>query len=398
MTVATSTKAAVTQAAVRRLFVIATEESGDRLGAALMRALKQRLGDGVVFEGVGGRAMAEQGLVSLFPIEELSIMGISAVVRRLPSILRRIRSTAEAVLLAQPDMLIIIDSPDFTHRVARRVRARDPSIAIVNYVSPTVWAWRPGRARAMRRYVDHVLALLPFEPEEYRRLQGPPCTYVGHPLTEQIAHLRPSPTEQARRDAEPPVLVVLPGSRRSEIFHQMAVFGETLKRLQAEHGDLDLILPTVPHLREAVEAGVREWPVQPRIVVGDADKKAAFRIARAAFAKSGTVTLELALAQVPMVAVYKAGAMEAWIGKRVIRSASVILANLVVGDNVVPEFIQEDCVPEKLVPALREVLSDTPMRARQLAAFARIDDIMSTGAQTPSARAAEIVLNVLRQH
>jgi lipid-A-disaccharide synthase len=250
----------------------------------------------------------------------------------------------------------------------------------------------------MRCYVDHVLALLPFEPEEYRRLRGPPCTYVGHPLTEQIDQLRPSPAEQARRDAQPPVLVVLPGSRRSEIHHLMAVFGEVLGRLQAEHGELELILPTVPHLREAVEAGVREWPVQPRIVVGEADKKAAFRIARAAFAKSGTVTLELALAHTPMVAVYKGGAMEAWIGKRVIRSASVILANLVVGENVIPEFIQEDCVPDRLVPALRDVLADTPLRARQLEAFARIDDIMSTGALTPSARAADIVLNVLRKH
>ncbi|MBB1091235.1 lipid-A-disaccharide synthase [Rhodopseudomonas palustris] len=383
--------------AQHRLFLIATEESGDRLGAALMKQLKQRLGAGVLFEGVGGRAMAEQGLVSLFPIEELSIMGISAVVRRLPSILRRIRSTAEAVHRARPDMLIIIDSPDFTHRVAKRVRVRDPSIAIVNYVSPTVWAWRPGRARAMRRYVDHVLALLPFEPQEYRRLRGPPCTYVGHPLTEQIDSLRPSPAEQARRDSDPPVLVVLPGSRRSEIFHQMAVFGETLGRLQVEQGNLELILPTVPHLRDAVEAGVRDWPVQPTIVVGDAEKKAAFRIARAAFAKSGTVTLELALAHVPMVAVYRAGAVEAWIGKRVIRSASVILANLVVGENVIPEFIQKDCVPEKLVPALREVLADTPMRTRQLEGFTRIDDIMSTGAQTPSACAADVVLAVLRK-
>src|SRR5579864_7643947 len=169
----------------RKIFLIATEESGDRLGAQLMKVLRQRLGDAVKFEGVGGLAMAREGLKSLFPIEELSIIGFTAVIKQLPKVLRLIRQTIAAAVRARPDMLVIIDSPDFTHRVARRVRSRDPSIPIVDYVSPTVWAWRPGRARSMRAYIDHVLALLPFEPKEYQRLNGPPCSYVGHPLTEQ---------------------------------------------------------------------------------------------------------------------------------------------------------------------------------------------------------------------
>ncbi|MGY4289389.1 lipid A disaccharide synthetase [Bradyrhizobium sp. LM2.7] len=163
------------------IFLIATEESGDRLGSALMKVLRQRLGDGVQFEGVGGRTMTREGLNSLFPIEELSIVGFAAVVGQLPKILRLIRQTADAVTEVAPDALVIIDSPDFTHRVARRVRARNPAIPVVDYVSPSVWAWRPGRARAMLGYVDHVLGLLPFEPEEYRKLRGPPCSYVGHP-------------------------------------------------------------------------------------------------------------------------------------------------------------------------------------------------------------------------
>jgi len=188
----------------RKIFLIATEESGDRLGAGLMKILRQRLGDAIRFEGVGGRAMAAEGMTSLFPIEELSIVGLAAVVMQLPKILRLIRQTTAAVADASPDILVIIDSPDFTHRVARRVRSRDPSIPIIDYVSPSVWAWRPGRARAMITYVDHVLALLPFEPEAYVRLRGPPCSYVGHPLTEQLASLRPNPEEQARRDAPPP--------------------------------------------------------------------------------------------------------------------------------------------------------------------------------------------------
>jgi lipid-A-disaccharide synthase len=381
----------------RKIFLIATEESGDRLGAGLMKVLRQRLGGAVQFEGVGGQSMAREGLASLFPIEALSIMGLAAVVKQLPAILRLIRQTADAVTQASPDILVIIDSPDFTHRVARRVRARDPSIPIVDYVSPSVWAWRPGRARAMRAYVDHVLALLPFEPDAYRRLNGPLCSYVGHPLTEQIDVLRPGASEQERRDQQPPVLLVLPGSRRSEINHHMAAFGETLGLLQAAGVAFELILPTMPHLQEAVSAGVQNWPVQPRIVVGEQEKRAAFRIAHAALAKSGTATLELALAGVPMVAAYRAGAVEAWIMRRAIQVNSVILANIVIGENVVPEFIQQDCTAAKLARTLREVLADSPRRRRQLEAFARMDTIMSTGDQPPSVRAADIVLATLRK-
>jgi lipid-A-disaccharide synthase len=389
--------ARITSNVARKIFLIATEESGDRLGANLMKVLRQRLGGAVLFEGVGGQAMAREGLTSLFPIEELSIIGLAAVVAQLPKILRLIGETARAVTQASPDVLVIIDSPDFTHRVARRVRARDPSIPIINYVSPSVWAWRPGRARAMCRYVDHVLAVLPFEPEEFRRLRGPPCSYVGHPLTEQTATLRPGPGEQKRRDEAPPVLLVLPGSRRSEIRHHMAIFGETLGRLRGEGVAFELILPTMPHLIEAVAEGIKDWKVAPRVVIGEQEKRAAFRIARAALAKSGTVTLELAIAGVPMVTAYKTGAVEAWIVLKAINVKSVILANLVVGENVIPEFLQQDCTPEKLAPALREVLDDSPLRRRQVEAFAGIDRIMTTGDQPPGVRAADIVLATLRQ-
>ncbi|HBR46938.1 MAG TPA: lipid-A-disaccharide synthase, partial [Afipia sp.] len=179
------------------IFLIAAEESGDRLGAGLIKALRARLGPALKIVGVGGRHMAEQGVPSLFPTDELSIIGLAAIPKRLPMILRRIRETTDAVLMARPDVLVIIDSPDFTHRVARCVRARDPSIPIVDYVSPTVWVWRPGRARKMRAYVDRLLAVLPFEPEVHRRLSGPPCTYVGHPLLDELGTLRPDKQELA---------------------------------------------------------------------------------------------------------------------------------------------------------------------------------------------------------
>ena len=381
----------------RRIFLIATEESGDRLGAALMKVLRQRLGDAVRFEGVGGPSMAREGLASLFPMEELSIIGFAGVVKQLPKVLRLIRQTVSAVLRARPDVLVIIDSPDFTHRVAKRVRARDPAIPIVDYVSPSVWAWRPGRARAMRGYIDHVLALLPFEPNEYGRLRGPPCSYVGHPLTEKIRTLRPDIEEQKRRDQTPPVLLVLPGSRRSEIGHHAKIFGEALGRLQAEGVAFELILPTMPRLADMVRQSVKDWSVTPRIVADEQERRAAFRIAHAALAKSGTVTLELALAGVPMITAYRVGAAEAWILRRAIKANSVILANLVLGENVIPEFLQQDCTPEKLVGALREILSDSPLRRRQVEAFARIGDIMSTGNLPPSVRAADIVLATLRK-
>nr|WP_249798197.1 lipid-A-disaccharide synthase [Bradyrhizobium zhengyangense] len=381
----------------RKIFLIATEESGDRLGSALMKVLRQRLGDGVEFEGVGGLTMAREGLETLFPIEELSIVGLAAVVQQLPKILRLIRETADAVTEAAPDVLVIIDSPDFTHRVARRVRAKNPSIPVIDYVSPSVWAWRPGRARAMLGYVDHVLGLLPFEPEEYRKLGGPPCSYVGHPLTEQLGSLRPNMEEQKRRAGEPPVLLVLPGSRRSEIRHHLDVFGAAIGQLQSSGVAFELMLPTMPHLEATIRAGVANWPVKPRIAVGETEKRAAFRIARAALAKSGTVTLELALSGIPMVTAYRVGAMEAFILRRAIQVSSVILANLVIGKDVIPEFLQEDCTPSRLAGALSEVLTDSPMRRQQVEAFAQLDTIMSTGDKSPSVLAADIVLATMRK-
>src|SRR5712675_1344769 len=383
-----------TGSVARKIFLIATEESGDRLGSSLMKVLRQRLGGAVQFEGVGGRAMAREGLDSLFPIEELSIMGLAAVVVQLPKILRLIRQTAAAVIDALPDVLVIIDSPDFTHRVARRVRARDPSIPIIDYVSPSVWAWRPGRARAMRGYVDHVLALLPFEPEAYRRLRGPPCSYVGHPLSEQVAELRPGAAEAARRAADPPVVLVLPGSRSGEIARHLEVFGAAMARLADRCGPLELVLPTVPHLAERVRHQTASWRVPPRIVVEPADKWAAFRVARAALAASGTVTLELAVAGVPTVVAYRVSLLTELIYRAAVRVPTIVLANLVLGQNVMPEITQREATPERLAAALAPLIGDTPERQRQMAAFARLDAVMEIGSLRPSEAAADIVVRV----
>ena len=380
---------------VLNAFLVAGEESGDRLGTALMRALRERTSGHVRFAGVGGHGMASEGLTSLFPIEELSIIGFSAIPRRLPAILRRIRETVETAVAQRPDILVIIDSPEFTHRVAKRVRVRAPAIRIVDYVSPSVWAWRPGRARKMRAYVDHVLALLPFEPGVHERLGGPPCTYVGHPLTEEVAELRPNADDARRRMAAPPVLLVLPGSRSGEIQRLLTTFEETVARVADKIGALEVVLPTTPRLAERVTESTASWTVKPRIVVDGGEKRAAFRIARAALAKSGTVTLELALAGVPMVTAYKVSALETLIGRPIKnRLPSVILANLVLGENAVPEFLQKDCTADNLSNALVPLLSDTPERRRQVEAFARLDDIMQIGKSAPAMRAAEIVMDI----
>jgi lipid-A-disaccharide synthase len=396
----TAEMTAETQSATQPLsiFVVAAEESGDALGAALARALVTA-DRSVRLSGVGGTAMAANGIVSPFSIHELSIIGVTAIPRRLPTILRRIRETAGLIIKARPQALVIIDSPDFTHRVARRVRRFAPQIPILDYVSPSVWAWRPGRARAMRGYIDHVLAILPFEPAAHRRLGGPPCTYVGHPLVERIADLRPSADEARRRLADPPIVLALPGSRSGEIRRLAAIFGAALERLAARIGPIEVVVPTVANVAAQLSEAVAGWAVRPQVVVDVAEKWAAFRNARAALAASGTVTLELALSGVPMVAAYRLDFIEAVIARAIrlqARLPSVILANLVIGENVVPELLQEECTPEKLADALRPVVRDTEQRRRQVEAFRRLDEIMIIGGPPPSAKAAAIVLNAAR--
>jgi lipid-A-disaccharide synthase len=381
------------------LYLVAGEESGDALGGALARALLAQEQGGVRLAGVGGQAMAAAGIVSPFPIDDLSIIGFTAIPRRLPIILRRIRETADAVVAARPNALIIIDSPDFTHRVARQVRQREPSIPILDYVSPTVWAWRPWRARAMRRYVDCVLAILPFEPATHVRLGGPPCFYVGHPLIERLGELRPNAEEAPRRQADPPLILVLPGSRSSELHRLLAIFGAATARVGERIGAMELVLPTMPHLVARVREETAHWPVQPQIVVDPKEKWAAFRKARAALAASGTVTLELALAGVPTAAAYRVPLIEEIVARlmRMPEISTIVLANLVLGEKIVPEFLQRDCTPEKLADALIPLISDTIERRRQIEAFHRLDTIMGIGTLAPTAQAAAIVADVARR-
>ncbi len=329
-------------------------------------------------------------------MEEIALHGVTAVLARLPNLLRRISQTTAAVVAVQPDVLVAIDCPAFSLRVARRVRRQAPRITIVDYVSPTVWAYWPGRARRMARFVDRLLAILPFEPDVHRRLGGPPTTYVGHPLITRLADFRPAAGERAAiGSGAPPVLLVLPGSRRSEVTRLMAPFGETVARVAERCGPLEVLLPAVPRLIDEIRARAADWPVTPTIVAGEAAKLAAFRRAHAALAASGTVSLELALAAVPTVIAYRTDPLVRPF-KFMLKAKSVVLSNLVLDALAVPEFIDGASEPERLAAALVPLLSDTPERAAQLAAFARLERLMDPAGPAPSARAATAILETLK--
>jgi lipid-A-disaccharide synthase len=292
---------------------------------------------------------------------------------------------------------VIIDSPEFTHPIAKRIRKRRPDIPIVDYVSPSVWAWRPGRAKKMRPYVDHILGLLPFEPAAHERLGGPPCTYVGHALSERIDWLQtldPSPLSQRLRlDPGRPVVVVLPGSRTSEVGRLMEPFGDTLRLLCERGARPEVLTPCVAHVREQIERMSRGWPVRPHLIEGEDDKFRAFKLAKAALAASGTVTLQLALAGTPMVVAYRVDPVAAPFLRRMIKAPTTVLANLVLGENAFPEFHQEKSTPENLANALEPLLRDTPDRSAQLAALARIPGLLHIENGSPSEAAANIVVD-----
>jgi lipid-A-disaccharide synthase len=380
-----------------RLFVVAGEHSGDVLGGRLMAALGQRRRGRIRYLGVGGPHMAAEGLVSQFPMEEVAVMGPAAVLARLPQLLQRIGQTAAAAIAAQADAVLIIDSPEFTHPIARRIRRRAPSIPIIDYVSPSVWAWRPGRARRMRTYVDHVLALLPFEPAAHRRLQGPPCTYVGHQLVERLPWMATlDPQALARRlnlAPDLPVLVVLPGSRTSEVKRLMRPFGDAVARLVRQGRRLEIVLPVVSSVRALVEAALPAWPQRPHLVESEEDKFSAFKLARVALAASGTVSLELAAAGTPMVVGYKVDPLLAAPLRLLVTIDTAILANLVLGERAFPEFLQGKCTPVNLAGALGPLLDGGPARDGQMAALARIPDKLRIEKGSPSEAAADIVLH-----
>jgi len=380
-----------------KLAIVAGEESGDILGADLVDALRKQTDRLVDIIGVGGDHLAKRGLKTFFDPQEIAIMGLSAVLKSLPSLVLRIRQISREIVAARPDCVLLIDSPDFTHRVAKKIRAANPSIPIVKYVAPSVWAWRPQRAKAMRAYVDHVLTVLPFEVEVMKRLHGPASTYVGHRLSSYApivtAQRSQKSLENQRWNDDARRLLLLPGSRKSEVQMLMEPFGKTVEELAQRFNKLEVILPTLPRIEELVREASRDWAVKPIIVVGEEAKWEAFGKVDAALAASGTVSLELALSRIPTVLCYKADwfARQFLISKITIWSAA--LPNIVVDEPVVPELFNEFVRPGMMARQVERLMRKGAARQAQLDGFDKVAALMQT--ERPSGEiGAKILLDL----
>jgi lipid-A-disaccharide synthase len=381
-----------------KVFVIAGEASGDRLGAALMAGLKQIVTP--AFSGIGGPMMQAEGLESLFAMDELSIMGLAEVLPKYRHLKRRIAQTAQAVLQTRPDVLITIDSPDFCLRVAKLVKAQS-DIRIVHYVAPSVWAWRPGRAVKMARVVDHVLALLPFEPP-YMQAAGMDCDFVGHPVVaEPQASMAEAHSFRDRHGiGNAPLLLALPGSRRGEVARLAPRFGAALAQVMQSQPDLRIVVPTTANVTGMVQGFAAHWPGAPLVLdpanmpnaAYQSEKRAAFRAADVALAASGTVSLELAAAETPMVIAYDMNPISRFLIGRMLQIDTVTLVNLVSETRAVPECLGRDCTPDKIALALRNVMA-APQA--QEAAMRLTMERLGKGGQPPGLRAAHAILERL---
>ena len=378
-------------------FLIAGEASGDLLGARLMQGLKKKLNGRVFFSGIGGPRMQAEGLQVFFPQAELAHFGVFEVLRHIPHILKRIRQTIAEVKRLHPTALITIDAPDFSFRVAKQLK--DAGIPLIHYVAPTVWAWRPGRAKKIAAFLDHLLVLLPFEPPYFTR-ESLGCTFVGHPIVEgSIGH---GDAERFREKHNIPkgasLLAVLPGSRRGELARLMPVFAATIERLKQKHPALRVVIPAAPGFADAIREQTRAWPVPVTITEDDQDKYDAFAAARASLACSGTVALELAMTRLPSVIAYKISPLTYAAFRRFIRIKYVNLVNLMHDKLVVPEFIQQNCTPDNLAQACDELLTNESARHEQITGLAAVAGWLGQGQFIPSDRAAETVLRVAMEH
>lgn len=365
-----------------RLFLLAGEPSGDRIAADLVRRLRERVP--LSLSGVGGEALEAEGLASLYPMRDLSVMGFADVAKRLPLLLWRARQTVAAVLRSKPDIVVLVDAQVFSTTVARRLRRRGFAGPVLLYVAPAVWAWRPERAPSLKPLFDEILAVLPFEPEVMARLGGPPASYVGHPALDRFA-FRPTVPERGP-------LLLLPGSRRGELNRMLEMFGALARALQDHPRVSALVLPTPLALQSQVAARVATWSVPVELVSQEAEKQAAFAAAVGAVAKTGTVTLELALAGVPMVTTYVADAGQA---KRFARYdvKFVALPNIILDRPIVPELLFTTPEPETLIAETRRLLDGSAVAETQVAGFAELRRLMEDGApQAPRTDPAERVL------
>ena len=379
-------------------YIIAGEASGDVLGAGLIKALRDLTDGQARFVGIGGDRMAEEGLESRFPISEMAVMGVFEILPHAPRLLRRVAETVEDVTARAPDALITIDSKAFTMRVARRLRKRrdagGANIPLIHMVAPTVWAWRPGRAKVIARFLDQLLVLFPFEPPYFQR-HGLPTTFIGHPAVDQPNGDGPAFRGRFQIAPDATTIAVLPGSRPGEVKRLLPVFGRTVERLAARYPKLHVVIPTVSVVADLVEAIVAKWRV-PVSVVRDVSYKAnAFAASDVALATSGTVTLELSLARVPTVVAYRVNPLSVPIGHLLVNRDSVVLTNRILERQILPLFIQSECTPERLGIAVTRLLDDGPARAEHMAAADEVARLLRAGDEPASVSAARAVLTAI---
>lgn len=380
------------------VMLVCGEPSGDLLGAQLMAGLKQLAGGDIRFTGVGGLAMAREGLKSLYSLDATAVMGLREVVPAIPAILNRVRRAVDFALKTKPDAVVVIDSPDFTHRVARAIKKRNPAIKTVDFVAPQVWASRAYRAKAMASYFDLVLALFPFEVPFFHKY-GLKAAFVGHPVVERRKQMTGGQELRARLgiSAKAKLLALLPGSRSSEIRFILPVFHHAAEILARRIPGLVTLLPTVPHVALRVRRATREWPTALHIIESEAEKYAAFDAADVALAASGTVTAELALSRTPMVVAYKVGALTYALSSWMVTVKHVTLINILLEREAVPEFLQSRATPESLADAVERLFNDEAARADQMVAMNEFAARLGADDDPPSLRAARVVLEFARE-
>jgi lipid-A-disaccharide synthase len=379
------------------IYIIAGEPSGDLLGGRLMAALREKLGDGVRFAGIGGESMRAEGLTSLFPMSELSVMGLVEVLPRIPRILKRAKETISDIETRCPDALITIDSWGFNGRIQAGLKKRGSAVPRIHYVAPMVWAWKAGRTKTLARVLDMLMTLLPNEPEWFAK-EGLRTLHVGHPVIEGAASRGDGAAFRARHGLESgrKLLCVLPGSRHSETAKLLGPFGGTMELLARRYPDLALVVPTVETVADEVSTAVQSWPL-PAIVVRGPEKYDAFAACDVALAASGTVALELAMAGLPAVITYKVSKLSAFVATRFLglKLTFVTLVNILADRMVMPELLQDACRPDTLAAAVEHLLTDPAAREAQRAGAREALERLGLGGESPSRRAAEAVIDFI---
>ena len=378
------------------IYMIAGEASGDLLGAGLMESISEATSGNVSFHGVGGQMMQGQGMKSLFPMQDLSVMGIAEVVPQIPKLLKRIRQTVDHIIEQQPDVVVTIDSPDFCFRVVKALKKRGYRKPCVHYVAPSVWAWRPNRARKVAQFLDHILCLLPFEPPYFERYSLP-ATYIGHSAVEGGAVDGNAKRFRKSFDvsSSDTLLALLPGSRQGEIKRHLDLFMKTAMQVEKKYQELTCVIPTLPHFKAQIEETLKTYPIKSIVVDSEQDKYDSFAAANLALAASGTVTLELALANTPTVVSYRMSPLTSLIARYVVKTKYVSLVNLILDKPAVPELLLNNARVETLSEALLSILNRRDVSKAQLESFKALKEQAALGGLMPSQVAAQVVLDLV---